>query len=239
MSLLSVNVDMVATIREIRGTTEPDPAQAAVLAELAGAEGVTVQLRRQGHVIRDRDLYVLKGIVKTRLTVELPPVEELIAKVLDIKPWMAVLFADHLAGGGPPSTLDLAGSEVDYRDLSARLAAAGVNAAFFVEPEPDAIKHAAKAGAKAVLINCAGYADARTIDQAQTELDRVDRAVAAAVKAGLAVHCGRGLNTRNLTPLAELGTVDEFVIGHGVCARAMLVGFERAVQELLQITRRR
>ncbi len=235
MSLLSVNIDLVATVREMRGLSEPDPAQAAMLAELAGADGITVQLRRNGRIIRDRDLYLLKGLVKSELTIELPPVDDVISKVLDIKPSMAIFFADHMQTNAAASTIDLSGADVDYSDLAARVSAVGTKVGFFIDPEPDAAKKAAKMGAQAVLISCAAYADAPTLEQAQAELDRIDRAIAAAAKAGLAVHCGRGLTLRNIAPLAELEAIEQFAIGYGLCSRSLLLGFERTVKEYLHV----
>jgi pyridoxine 5-phosphate synthase len=239
LSLLSVNIDLVAAVREMRGQSEPDPAQAAMLAELAGADGITIQLRRNGRIIRDRDLYLLKGLVKSELTVELPPVDEVISKVLDIKPAMAILYADHLQATAVASTIDLGASEVDYSDLAARFSAVGVKVGYFIDPEPEASKRAAKHGADAVLINCSGYGDAPNVEQAQAELDRIDRAITAAQKAGLAVHCGRGLTLRNLGPLVELQTIDQFAVGFSLCSRALLLGLERTVKEYLHVLHRR
>jgi pyridoxine 5-phosphate synthase len=114
----------------------------------------------------------------------------------------------------------------------------GVLTGYFIEPDADQIKRAAKLGSGTVLINCAGYSNARTVEDAQRELDRIDAAGAAATKADLSVNCGRGLTYRNLTPVAELGLVDEFVVGYAIAARALLVGYERAVAEMLQLVRR-
>lgn len=235
MSQLSVNLDLVAALREVRGLTEPDPTQAAVLTELAFADGVAVQLRRDRQGIRERDLYLLKGVTKTKLILEMPPAEDIVEKVLEVKPWMVTFVADHADINSPVSTINISSAPVDYGELSNRFSSAGISVGFFVEPNAEEIKGAAKAGAVAVLINCAGYTHSRTLDEAQSELDRIDRAVQAAAKAGLTVHCGRGINYKNVRPLVELGAVDEFVIGHAIIARAMLVGLERAVREMLQL----
>jgi len=237
LSSLAVNVDSVAAIRSMRGYAEPDPVQAAVLAELAGADGIAVQLVPNRRFVRDRDLYLLKGVVKTRLTFEMPPTDEFIGKALEVKPWMVTFLSSQVGGDNAVLPIDLASDEIDFGGISARLTAVGVLVGYFIEPEEDQVKRAAKLGAGTVLINCAGYTDARRVDDAQRELDRIDAAGGVAAKAGLAVNCGRGLTYRNLTPVAELGLVDEFVIGYAIAARALLVGYERAITEMLRLVR--
>lgn len=237
MAFLSVNLDLLAALRATRGLLEPDPAQAAVLAELAGADGIAVQVRRDRRYIRERDLYVLREIVKTKLALELPPADDMIEKAIEVKPWMAVLVADHADSDSPVSPIDFGTAPIDFSDLVNRLTAMGISVGFFVQPDGDAIRGAAKAGASAALIDCAGYTQARTVEEAQNELDKIDRAARSAAKSNLAVHCGRGINYRNVGPLAELGCIDEFVVGHAIACRAILVGFERAVREMLELIR--
>ena len=235
MSTLTVNLDYVAALREAGRSTEPDPAQAAVLVELAGADGVAVRVRRDRKQIRNRDLFLLKGVCKSKVTVEMPPTEEIIERVLEVKPWMITLVADHADGDSPVSPINFGEGSVDFDDLVARCKGVGVNTCYFVEPVLEDIKGAIKGGATAVLVNCLGYTQARTMEDAQTELDRLDKAAQAAAKSGLAVHFGRGLNYQNIGPLVELNIVDEFVIGHSICSRAMLVGFDAAVREARSI----
>ncbi|MFQ6007876.1 MAG: pyridoxine 5'-phosphate synthase [Candidatus Zixiibacteriota bacterium] len=236
LSLLTVNLDLVAALRELGQLMEPDPAQAAVLAELAGADGISIRYGRDRKYVRPRDLYLLKGVVKTKLTIELPPTEEHIRQALEVKPWGVTFVTDQADSGNPVVPIELDTASVDFSDITARFTAVGVNVCFFVDPDEDQIKIAAKVGASAVFISCAGYTEARTIEEAQSELDRIDRAVQAASKANLSTHCGRGINYKNIQPLAELGYIDEFVVGRSICARAMLVGFERAVKEMLTLT---
>ena len=237
MSALTVNLDLVAVLRSVRRLHEPDPAQAAMLSELAGADGIGVQLRRDRKYIRDRDLYILKNVVKTKLVVELPPADELINLVLEIKPWIVIFVADHADSDSPVSPIDFDNAAVDFGDMTDRLKGVGVNVGFFVEPETDDIRGAAKAGASSVLVNCSRYTDARTIEDAQRGIDGLDRALNAASKQDLAVYCGRGISYKNIQPLVDLGCVDEFVVGHAIGSRAMLVGYERAVREMLMLTR--
>ncbi|MCK4573481.1 MAG: pyridoxine 5'-phosphate synthase, partial [candidate division Zixibacteria bacterium] len=157
MSSLSISLDLVAVMRAARGLSEPDPAQAAVLAEIAGADGIAVQFRRDKKYIRERDLYILKGIVKTRLAVEMAPSEDVIAKVLEIKPWMVIFAADHADSNTPMSPIDFDSSSVDFGDTVNAFSGVGVNTSFYIDPTTDAVKGAARAGAAAVLLNSAGY----------------------------------------------------------------------------------
>ncbi len=237
MAGLTVNIDLVAVLRSVRRLSEPDPAQAAVLSELAGADGIAVQVRRDRKYIRDRDLYILKGIVKTKLIVEIPPADELIEQALEIKPWMVIFVADHADSDSPVTTIDFNSAPVDFGDIIDRFRGVGINTGFFIEPEGDDVKGASKSGAATVLINCKGFTEARTIEDAQSELDRIDKAVNSASKQNMGVYCGRGVNYKNIQPLAELGYIDEFIIGHAIGSRALLVGYERAVEEMLTQTR--
>jgi pyridoxine 5-phosphate synthase len=237
MPLLSVNLNQVAALRSVRKLKEPDPAQAAVLAELAGADGVTVQLRRDRKYLRDRDLYILREIVKTRLAIEMPPVEESIEKALEIKPYMVTFVADQPDADAPVAGIDFSRAPIDFGDIVTRFKGVGVTVGFLVEPETEAIKGASRAGAGAVLLDCGAFTLARTLQEAQEGLDRIDRAAEAAGRAGLAVNAGRGISHHNVQPLAELGSIDEFVVGHAIAARAILVGYQQAVAQFVELIR--
>ncbi len=237
MALLSVSLDQVAALRAVRKFKEPDPAQVAVLAELAGADGIAVQLRRDRKHIRDRDLYILREVVKSRLTIEIPPVDEIIDQVQEVKPWMVTLVADQPDCDTPVAGIDFGSAPIDFGDIVTRFRGVGVNVCFFVEPEIEAIKGAAKTGAGAVLLDCSVFTRARTLDEAQEGLDSVDRAAQAAAKADLSVVAGSGINYRNIQPLVELGLIDEFVVGHAITSHAVLVGYQEAVREFLRLIR--
>ena len=238
MASLSVNLDQVAALREVRKRKEPDPAQAAVLAELAGADGIAIQLRRDRKYIRDRDLFILREVVKSRLILELPPTDEIIEKALEVKPWMVTFVADHADSDAPVSGIDFHNAPIDFSDTVERFRGVGVNVCFLIEPSSDAVKGAHKTGAAAVLIDCAEFTEARTLEQAQTGLDNIDHAAQLAVKHELSVHAGRGISYKNIFPLAELGVIDEFVVGFAIASRALLVGYERAVGEMLRLMHR-
>jgi len=235
VALLSINLDQVAVLREARKSKEPDPAQAAVLAEMAGADGISISLRRDRRYVRDRDLYILREVVKTRLTIEMPPADELVDRVLEVKPAMVTLVADHADGDTPVSGIDFRNTPVDFSEPTARFKGVGIGVCFFVEPDIDAVKGAAKAGADAVLINCSGFTLARTGDEAQQELDRIDRAAQSASRSGVSVYASRGITYKNVMPLHELDLFDEFFVGQAVVARAVLRGMESAVETMRRL----
>ena len=232
MAQLYLSLDMVAIMRAVRHTKDPDPLQASVLAELAGVDGISVQLRRDRRFVNDRDLYLLKGSVKSRLAVETPPADDTIDRVADLKPDTVILVADHADTDTPFSTIDFNQADVEFRDIVARLHGVETNVSFLVEPEIDQVKGAAKSGANAVMLDTKAYTMARTVEDAQRELDRIDEAANAAARYSLSVQSGSGLTYRNVRPLAELGRFDEFHIGHSILARAMMVGIDRAVRDM-------
>lgn len=237
MPSLSVNVDTVALVRDVRGATEPDPVHAVVIAELAGVDGVAMQLRPGFRAARERDLHMLKGIVKSRLNLEISPTDELIKKSQETKPDLVTFFADHATDPNTVSTIGFESSDIDYKDLVGRLQGLGINVGFFIEPDTEAVKKVSRAGASAVLISCTAYSNSPTITQLQHELDRIERAAAAAVKADLMVQAGRGVTYRNVGPLVDLGLIDEFVVGYAIAARSLMVGFEKAVRDMLALVR--
>lgn len=235
MAMLTVNLNQVAALREVSRLREPDPAQAAVLAELAGADGIAVGLRRDRRNIRDRDLYLLREIVKTKLTVEIPPTDDIIERILEVKPSMVTFVADHTDSEAAVSGIDFNAAPIDFSEPTVRFKGLGVAVCFLVDPDPGAIRGATKAGAEAVLLNCSGFSQAKTVEEAQTELDRIDIAAQAASKAGLSVYAGRGLNYRSIPALQELNLIDEFFIGHAIVARAVMSGFDAAVKEMSRL----
>ncbi len=238
MSLLSVNINSVVQMRELQRGSEPEPAHAGALIELAGGDGITIQLKRDRKSVRDRDLYLLKGVVKSKFTLQLPLLDELIERALEIKPDQVTLFAEQVDSQLPMTPIDFNSAPVDYSDISSRFAGMGNAVSYFIEPEVDQVKLASRYGCSAVFLNSYAYGTARTIEEAQTELDRIDRAAQVAEKLKLSVQCGRSLTYNNISPLVELGNIDEFVVGHAVCSRALLVGFDRAVRDMLKLIKK-
>jgi len=238
VALLTVNLDQVASLREARKVKEPDPAQAAVVAELAGADGIAIRLRRDRRYVRDRDLYILREVVKTKLTVEIPPTDEIVERILEVKPWMVTFVADHADVDAPVSGIDFNSAPIDFSDVATRFKGVGIAACFLILPDTETVKGAARAGADAVLLDCSGFTEARTLSEAQQELDRIDRAAQAAAKADLAVYAGRGINHMNVPALHELNLIDEFFIGHSIISRAVLKGLAPAVTEVVDIIKK-
>ncbi len=232
MSLLTFNVDMAALLRFASRQNEPDPSQLAMLGELYGADAISVQFRRDRKYIRERDLYLLKGIVKTKLIIEMPPNEDALGKVIELKPHTVILAADHADSDSPLSPIDFNSAPVDYRSITDQLQAVGIEVGYFVEPAPDEIKGAAKAGASVVVLNCAGYTEARSVEEAQAELDRIDKAAQSAVKHNLSLYGARGLHYKNIKPLVELQSFQSFLIGDAIVARALLLGLKQAIDDM-------
>ncbi len=235
MSLLSIKVDHFASLRQLRKTKEPDPAQAAVLAELAGADGITCHLREDRLHIRDRDIYILKEVVKSKLTIQVSPDEEIISRVIEVKPWMATLMPDIDELRNSVKGINLTDNNDLYSDTASRLHDEGINVGYFVDPDIDAIKNAARAEVEAVEICTIDYFSAASMETAETELDRLDQMARLASKLGMITSCGGGLNFHNIRPLAELESIEEFTVGHAIIARASLVGVDCSVRELAGI----
>jgi pyridoxine 5-phosphate synthase len=238
MAYLSVKLDHVGVLREARKGRLPDPSQAVVLAELGGVDGIVVHLRRDRRHIRERDVYILREMVRTRLTLEIAPDAENVSRALDVKPYMVTLVpeADREitteAGLIPGEETEALGAEVK------RLQEAGIKVSVHIEPDVDVVKWAAKMKVDAVRLHTGTYAGARTEVEGFAEIEQLEQAAKAAAKNDLIVIAGQGLDYQNILPLVKLGLIDEFVVGHAVVARAMLVGMERAVREMVELVRR-
>ena len=233
MATLSVNVDHIATIRQARRGQEPDPAHAAVLAELAGASGITVHLREDRRHIQDRDLEVLRRLVKTKLNLEMAITEDMIRIALAVKPDMATLVPERREELTTEGGLDV------HRHLDAvaqavrALREGGVVVSLFIDPDQDQVSAAARTGADLVELHTGAYAEASEHKAQQAEMARLIKTATLAKELGLRVSAGHGLNYRNVGPVAAIPEVEELNIGHSVIARSVLVGMERAVREML------
>ncbi len=226
---------MIGVMRETGYRKEPDPAQAAVYAELAGAGGISVMLKRDRKYLRDRDLYILKNIIKTKLNIGMPPTEDIVERAIEVKPNSVTIVADLASSDSPPATVDFYSGAVDFSNIANRIKSVGVNVNYFIEPEIESVKGALKAGADGVVLNCTAFVEAPSVNEARTELDKIDRAAHAANKQNLSVIAGRGLHYSNIQPLAELGNIREFIVGRAICTRALFHGFDRAVHEMKQV----
>jgi len=232
---LSVNVDHVATVRQARATDEPDPVWAAAQAELAGACGITVHLRGDRRHIQDRDVRLLKETVAGVLNLEMKATPELMAVALKIHPDMCTLVPE---GDGELTTqggLDVISEETELRDAVARLKDAGVTVSLFIDPDVVQVGRAKAVGADIVEIHTGIYAEATDPDDIQRELEKVRVAAIAATEMGLVAHGGHGLTYRNVQAIAEIDEISELSIGHSVVSRAVLVGMDMAVREMVAL----
>ncbi|HDD35650.1 MAG TPA: pyridoxine 5'-phosphate synthase [Candidatus Desulfofervidus auxilii] len=236
MAKLAVNVDHVATIREARKTIEPDPVTAAAIAELAGAEGIVVHLREDRRHIKERDVYILRQTVKTHLNLEMAATEEMIKIALDIRPDVSTLVPEKRQEVTTEGGLDVANQIEKIKETIKELQKGGIKVSLFIDPDPKQIEAAKKSGAEMIELHTGCYCEAKGETQ-QKELNRLLEAVKIAHSMNLIVKAGHGLNYVNVKPLAQVKEIYEFSIGHSIIARAVLVGLEKAVREMLEILR--
>lgn len=229
---LGVNVDHVATLREARKSAEPDPVAAAVLAEMGGADGITVHLRGDRRHIQDRDVNVLRRTVQTRLNLEMAANPQMVTLAATHKPDHATLVPERREELTTEGGLDVMLNQNLVRKTIIDLREAGVAVAIFVDPDYDQIRAIAKLEVTMIEINTAKYADTKRDDLAAAEADKVAQAARAAAKLGLKVFAGHGLNYRNVRRIVAIPEIEELNIGHAIVARASLVGMERAVREM-------
>jgi pyridoxine 5-phosphate synthase len=235
MARLAVNVDHVATVRQARGIDEPDPVIAAGIAELAGAEGIICHLREDRRHIQDRDLQLLRRTVKTRLNMEMAPVDEMIEIALDIRPDLVTLVPEKRRELTTEGGLDVLADPDRYVRVVERLRKGGIPVSFFVDPEPAQIKAAHSAGGKVVEIHTGHYAEASSEREAEERFMRIARAVESAAGTGLEIAAGHGLNYTNIKRFHSLSRIGEYSIGHSIVSRALLVGMERAVRDMIDL----
>jgi pyridoxine 5-phosphate synthase len=229
---LGVNVDHVATLRQARRAAYPDPVAAALLAELGGADQITLHLREDRRHVQDRDLQVLRRTVTTRLNLEMAATPEMVKTAYEIRPDEVTLVPERREELTTEGGLDV----VRARDAVARvvktLRDADILASLFIDPDLDQVRTAHRVEAQVVEIHTGRYCDARLPADRRRELARIVDAAKAAAKLGLQVAAGHGLHYQNVGPVAAIAEIEEFNIGHAIVARAVLVGMERAVREM-------
>ena len=235
MARLGVNVDHVATLRQARGGGDPDPIAAAVLVELAGADGLVVHLREDRRHIQDRDLSVLREVIKTKLDLEIAAEETMVKIALDVKPHLVTLVPEKRQELTTEGGLEVSAQKDRVQSLISLLHDAGIPVSLFIEPDLNQIKAAHKVGADYVELHTGRYANATRMKVEQTELEAITQSARLAYKLGMGVNAGHGLNYRNVKRLAQIPEIVEFNIGHSIIARAVLVGLERAVREMKEL----
>jgi pyridoxine 5-phosphate synthase len=235
--LLGVNIDHVATLRQARGTRYPDPIQAAIAAESAGADSITLHLREDRRHIQDRDVRMLRDILQTRMNLEMAVTDEMLEIATQLHPEDCCLVPERREELTTEGGLDVAGQLPRMREACKRLAEAGIRVSLFIDADPEQIDAAAASGAPCIEIHTGHFADA-TPGLAQTEeLARIVEAVRLGEQAGLTVHAGHGLHYHNVQKIAAISGIRELNIGHAIMARALFTGLESAVAEMKRLMR--
>ena len=239
MTKLGVNIDHIATIRQARQAIEPDPVAAAVLAELAGADGITVHLRGDRRHIQDSDVRRLRETVTTRLNIEMAVTDEMVGIALDLRPDQVTFVAEREGEVTTEGGLDVVRHAESIARATDKLTRSGLQVSLFIDPEPEQVQASARAGAGMIEINTRAYSETcpRSTDLAgrtlENELQKIIRAADLGAQSGLKMLAGHGLTYRNVRPISVIPQIEELNIGHNIIARASLVGLERAVREML------
>jgi len=235
--LLGVNIDHVATLRQARGTRYPDPIQAAIAAESAGADSITLHLREDRRHIQERDVRMLRDILQTRMNLEMAVTDEMLEFATQVFPEDCCLVPERREELTTEGGLDVAGQLPRIREACKRLAAAGIRVSLFIDADPDQIDAAAASGAPCIEIHTGHFADAAPGLAQTEELARIVEAVRLGEQAGLTVHAGHGLHYHNVQKIAAISAIRELNIGHAIMARALFVGLEAAVVEMKRLMR--
>lgn len=230
--LLGVNIDHVATLRQARGTRYPEPIQAALVAEQAGADAITLHLREDRRHIQDRDVEFLRDILQTRMNLEMAVTSEMAAIACRIRPADCCLVPERRQELTTEGGLDVAGQKDRLRDFCAQLAEAGIRVSLFIDAEPRQVEAAAEVGAPVIEIHTGHYADALDPAERAAQLERIRSAVRLGLGLGLQVNAGHGLNYHNVQAIAAIPGVRELNIGHAIIARALFTGLDQAVREM-------
>ncbi len=233
--LLGVNIDHVATLRQARGTHYPDPVQAALVAEQAGADGITAHLREDRRHIQDRDIYLLKDMLHTRLNLEMAVTDEMIGIAINVKPAACCLVPEKRAELTTEGGLDVAGNPARMMSACQTLADAGIEVSLFIDPEFKQIDAAVKAGAPVIELHTGCYADAENSQQQKQELERVKKAAEYAHSLGLQVNAGHGLHFHNVDAICRIPEIVELNIGHSIIAQAVFSGLDQTVRDLKRV----
>ncbi len=237
MAKLGLNVDHFATVRQARLGAEPDPVIAAAMGELAGAEGITIHLREDRRHIQDRDLEIMRKTVKTKFNLEMAPSVEMVDIACRVKPDQCTLVPENREELTTEGGLDVVAHLVGISLSVNTLHAAGIKVSLFIDPSPDQINASYMTDADAIEIHTGRYADAQDEKARQQELEAIRDAIVLGHKQGLTVHAGHGLNYVNIIPLARFSGIEEFNIGHSIVARAMYVGLDQAVRDMVRLIR--
>lgn len=235
MIKLGVNIDHVATLRQARGTLYPDPIQAAIEAEQAGADSITLHLREDRRHIQDRDVETLRKIIQTRMNLEMAVADEIVAFAVRIRPHECCLVPERRQELTTEGGLDVVQGKKKITEVCRRLAEAGVRVSLFIDADAKQIEAAAQTGAPVIEIHTGHYADMATDEARRAELVRIEQAVQQGLDMKLHVNAGHGLNYHNVQPIASIPGISELNIGHAIVARALFTGLREAVREMKRL----
>ncbi|KXK54955.1 MAG: pyridoxal phosphate biosynthetic protein PdxJ [Chlorobi bacterium OLB5] len=235
---LCINIDHIATLRQARLESEPDPVLAAGICELAGADGIVCHLREDRRHILDRDVHILKQTVKTKLDLEMAATDEMVKIACDVMPYMATLVPEKRQELTTEGGLDLAAAELKVSAAIEKLKDAGIKTSVFIEPDPESVDLAIEMGADMIEIHTGKFARLKDPLEIINELEKIRQTSKIAKELGMGVNAGHGLNYLNITAIANISEIDEVSIGHSIIARAVFTGIENAVKDMLNIIRR-
>jgi pyridoxine 5-phosphate synthase len=232
---LGVNIDHVATVRQARRGTAPDPVTAAGIAEMSGADGITVHLREDRRHIQDRDVLILTQVVQTRINLEMAATEEMVGIASRILPFSSTLVPEKREEVTTEGGLDVLSQRETLHDAVFRLRKAGIFVSLFIDPDLAQVRAAKQAGADAIEIHTGAYCRAFQAGRFEKEFEKIRAAAAHGSNNGLRVFAGHGLDLRNIVPILSLAEIEEFNIGHSIIARAVFVGLGQAVREMADL----
>ncbi len=238
MTKLGVNIDHVATVREARKIDIPDPVYAAVIAELAGADGITIHLRGDRRHIKERDVELLSKFIKTRLNIEMASTSEMFEIACKIKPFSVTLVPEKKEEVTTEGGLDVILHQSVLKTLIPEYKSHNIKVSIFVDPDNEQIKRCIKLNADIVEINTGKYAEAEDERERELELEKIKNAARFAAKSGLNVAAGHGLNYRNVKPIAQIPEIEELNIGHAIIAKAIFIGLDKAVREMKELIKK-
>ena len=231
-ALLGVNIDHVATLRQARGTSYPDPVNAALICEQAGAEGITLHLREDRRHIQDADVYRMRPVLKTRMNLEMAVTDEMVKIAKDVKPQHVCFVPEKRQEITTEGGLDVVGHFEEVKNATQELVAIGCDVSLFIDADFAQIDAAIACGAQTIELHTGAYADAESPEAQAEELARIERGAEYAASKGLVVNAGHGLNLDNVTPIAKIPQIHELNIGHSIIADAVVIGLAQAVQEM-------
>ncbi|MEW6456483.1 MAG: pyridoxine 5'-phosphate synthase [Acidobacteriota bacterium] len=236
---LCVNVDHIATLRQARKAKEPDPVLASLLAEISGADGIVIHLREDRRHIQERDLEILRKVVKTKLNLEMAATTEMIEIAAKYKPDISTLVPEKREELTTEGGLNVISNFKELKNAVDRLKKEGIEVSIFIDPDVEQIKKCGELGANTIEINTGKYSETETLEEREMELQKIKNAAKIGKEIGFKVVAGHGLDYKNVSPIVKIGEIEELNIGFSIIARSAIVGIEKAVREMKELIRRK